>query len=282
MITLRHRGYIPAKRPLRAARELGDALNLARLTRNAGRLEFVKVRDRAEALQAGPAGNQEQQHAVRARCLQAIALLEDSINLYSQCTPHPTAAVVTSRREIADVRLELARHDPGESGRAIDGYLEVWRQYEELPSPANPVASLKVPLSAAYRIAGRYEEAQACLEQALDYAQQLNDEGNLRHARIIGYGCLRRAELEEARGAKHLEAAAAWYAKAADRFRQDKNLLAEARALARQGRLLAVLSGHSQARDMMNRAIKIMGENHPDEAACIQSWIDALPAAAAG
>ena len=192
---------VVTKDGLGASRELGDALNLARLTRNAGRLEFVKVRDRAEALQADaePAGNQEQQHAVRAQCLQAIAALEDSIRLYSRCTPHPTAAVVTSRREIADVRLELARHDPGESDRAIDGYLEVWRQYEELPSPANPVASLKVSLSAAYRIAGRYEEAEACLEQALDYAQQLNDEGNPRHARIIGYGCLRRAELEDAR-----------------------------------------------------------------------------------
>jgi tetratricopeptide (TPR) repeat protein len=266
---------------LRASGELGDALNLARLTRNVGRLGFVKVRDRAEALQADPAGNQEQQHAVRAQCLQAIAALEDSIRLYSQCTPQPTAAVVTSRREIADVRLELARHDPEESSRAIDGYLKVWRQYEELPSPANPVASLKVSLSAAYRIAGRYKECEACLEQALDYAQQLNEHGTPKHARIIGYGCLRRAELEEALGEAHLEAAAEWYAKAADRFRQDKNLLAEARALARQGRLLARLSRTSQARDLMNCAVKIMGENHPDETAVIQSWIDALPAAAA-
>ena len=266
---------------LRASRELGDALNLARLTRNSGRLEFVKVRDRGEALQANPEGTQEQQDAVRAQCLQAIASLEDSIRLYSQCNPEPAAAVVTSRREIADVHLELARHDPGESSRAIQGYLEARSQYEKLPNPANPVASLKVSLSAAYRIAGQFEEAVACLEEALDYARQLSKTGNPKHARIIGYGCLRRAELEEALGDANLEVAAEWYAKAADRFRQDKNLLAEARALARQGRILARLSGTSQARDLMNHAVKIMGENHPDEAACIQSWIDALPAAAA-
>jgi hypothetical protein len=270
------------KAGLEASRELGDTLNLARLTRNTGRLEFVKVRDRAEALQADPAGNQEQKHAVRAQCLRAIAALEESIELYGHCAPEPTAAVVTSRREIADVCLELARRDPAEASRAIEGYRQAWRQYEKLlPRPANPVASLKVSLSAAYRIAGENEKARACLDEALDYAQQLNENGDPRHARIIGYGWLRRAELEEALGTAHLETAAGCYAKAASRFRQDKNQLAEARALARQGRLLARLSKISLARDAMTCAFNIMHENYPDEAECIQSWIDELPAAAA-
>jgi tetratricopeptide (TPR) repeat protein len=260
-----------------AAQELGDTLSCARLRRNIGRLEFVKIRDRANALRADGVQNAENSSAIRIQCLQAIDHLKESIRIYEECRPEQAWEVVTVHREIADVHLELARVDPAESRQAISAYLEAQGRYLRRENSENPIASLNVSLSAAYRIAGDYENAEKCLPPALEYARELNDDGNPKHPRVLGYGWLRWAELCETRGAPgDFEKAIACYDHAIEAFHDYANPLSEARTLARKGRLLARASRAGEALGLMVQAKKILAGHHPGEAKVVEVWISQL------
>jgi tetratricopeptide (TPR) repeat protein len=273
--TVNQQGY-------RAAIELGDTFSRARLKRNIGRLEFVKIRDQAEALAIGDARDEDKERWIRDQCRHALELFKESLRLYEECSFEQTGEVVTVYREIADVHLELARLDPAEARQAERAYLEARARYEKRRDPENPIASLNVSLSAAYRIAGGpedYDKAEECLRSALEYARKPGRHGHPKHPRVVGYGWLRWAELNEARGGPgDFEDAITCYDRAIEAFHDDGNPVSEARTLARKGRLLARMSRAEEALVPMTQARKILvRQHHTDEAKVVQAWITQFP-----
>lgn len=262
----------------RAAEALGDIFSSARLKRNIARLEFARIRDRSEALRDVNEQGEQQAPAVRAQCRHVIRLLQESKRLYEQCPREQAQEVVTAYREIADVYLELARLDPAEAPRAVHAYQEAEDLYRQGRDPENPIASLNVSKSVAYRIAGDYDKAEECLRVALEYARQPNKDGHAKHPRILGYGWLRRAELNETRGnPQDYENAISCYDNAIKAFSQYANPLSEARTLARKGRLLARMSRSAEALAPMTRALEFLAGQYPDEAEVVRAWITQVP-----
>jgi tetratricopeptide (TPR) repeat protein len=261
-----------------AANASGNIWAIARLERNSARLEFVLVRDRREELTGGV-----RQHVVRDRdaliqCRRAIELLEDSARLYRECSPERPRESATVQRELADVYLELARLDPkGSFQQAVSAYRQAEELFRRQEHSDNPIASLNVSLSVAYREMKDYEQAEECLDQALRFARSLSSDGNSKHPRVMGYGLLRRAELCMARGERgDPEAAAVHFDAAAEAFRSDSNWLFEARALAKKGRLLAAMSQVAEAGATLTRALSILEDHKSDEATAVQAWIGQL------
>jgi tetratricopeptide (TPR) repeat protein len=261
----------------RAAEALGDVLAMARLKRNIARLEFVRVRGRSEELK-DVITSEEGSEAAIDQCRRAARALEDSAHLYERCNPPPLGEIATVHRELADTYLELARLDPSVSFvRAVDAYRTAEELFRSQEKSDNPIASLSVSLSIAYRELQEYEKAEECLRSALEYARSLNAHGYPKHPRVIGYGLLRWAELCVARG--DAAGGVEHFGAAADAFHADNNWLAEARSIAIKGVLLAAMSDMDLAESCLALSLSILTEHASGEAVVVRAWMDRLETA---
>jgi tetratricopeptide (TPR) repeat protein len=272
------------------ALELGDAWAQARLLRNIARLKWVKVRDYSDTLRLGPSRDAITNRDELAQCDAALTIYEDSDKIYQQqrqqhpgeaAAKHPREAA-TVKRELADVYLEQARLDPSISfDQAVRAYRDAEDIFRRYSHWENPVASLSVPLSVAYRHLGRFDEAETCLALALEHAGPPDDPKN------VGTYCfalLRQAELqaerhraEEGRSRLTTEAVLAHYDKATAAFGDHGYLLPEARTLAWQGKFLEELAKFAEARAVWTEAHGYLAGSQPDEGSVVQAWIERLP-----
>jgi len=267
---------------LQAAQAAGDTCAEASLTRNMGRLELVRVRDRHEGLSAGKQDDRKLD-AFAGQCRLAIRWLQQSARLYRSCLPGRPRQAAAVERELADVYLELAQLDKGVSfRRAVRAYRRAERLFRREDDWENPVASMNVSLSIAYREMRKYSQAAHCLDDAQDYARPAEGTGKSPNPRVWAFALLRRAELCLAYGQR--EDAIAWYEEAANAFRSDNGWLFEARTRARTGRLLAEMDQDgmlqegrkARALDLMTQAYGVLEEQSSGEAAVVKAWIDQL------
>jgi tetratricopeptide (TPR) repeat protein len=269
------------ERGYQMALELDDVWAQARLMRNIARLEWTEVRDESDALKLDSSRDTQADHAGLERCLRAISLYEKSDALYQQCDAHPREAA-TVRRELADVYLEQARLDPDVPfERAIQAYRDAEQLFSQYEHSENPIGSLNVPLSVAYRHMGMYHEADRCLNTALDYAQPPDNQSGPVHARTYCYALLRRAELRaEQYNPDQNEPTRDTVLTSLDRavkaFHDDNNWLFEARTLARKGSFLESLSQSGEARVVWVEALAILTRQESKEGSVVQAWIDRL------
>jgi tetratricopeptide (TPR) repeat protein len=268
---------------------LGDVWAQARLLRNAARLNWVKVRNYSDALRLDSGQDTQAYRDALAQCDTAISLYEESDGLYRQCDPARPREAATVRRELADVYVEQARLDPGIGyERAIHAYREAERVFKQETGPIdrqpdywmNPVSSLSVPLSVAYRQIGSYDEAASCLEIALDYSRPRDSQSQSKNAGTYCYGLFRKAELLVKRyhEEKRLDpqTVLTGFDEAITAFRDNHYWLPEARTLARKGEFLTTLARPGDARAVWMAALEILTAHDAEEGSVVQAWIDAL------
>jgi len=126
-----------------------------------------------------------------------------------------------------------------------------------------------------FRQLERFVEARDCLERAIAFAGKRKPDGSYNHPRTKGYAELRYAELEMAD--KNSQAALERFDNAIEDFREDSNELAEARALAHKGRLLAEKATNSSAVASAFRAsLEILGRLESSEADVVRVWLQEI------
>lgn len=255
----------------------------AGLLRNMGRWHFVQVRDLQDALHDESVSCPVVD--VLAACRQAIEYFEQSFQTYQElCAAQPQPGVLLSRaavvrRELADATLAQAKLDlkPESFTQALNAFLEVkelFKGFDDSPGRSNALASLDVSLSEVYRQLKEqkgFVAAKECLETALAFAGKRKPDGSYNHPRTKGYAELRYAELEMAR--KNTQAALDRFGNAIEDFREDDNEIAEARALARKGRLLAKLSRSSEAASEFEKSLDILMRLESSEADVVRVWL---------
>lgn len=245
------------------------------LLRNQARIDLVQVRDWCDQLRIGSVADAPDREVMHQQCRCAISRLTDSLELRP-----PSRLIATVYREIADCYLLLGKLDPNDIDSldsAIRAYEGVRERYRQLTTSQNPLASLCVSLSEAYRRRGQassneddYRKAD-CVDDAIAYAGQLNDKGTYIHPQAYCFGLLRRAELYVVRSGA--QAALPFYKEAADAFQADNNWLGHARTLATMGRLLTEIGQSDQARLALTAAHDTLtSKNQSDEAAIVAQW----------
>jgi tetratricopeptide (TPR) repeat protein len=269
----------------RVAIQSDDIWAQARLLRNIARIKWVRVRDYSDSLRIDSSADSRIIQAQLGACEEAIRSYERSDTLYGACRPAHSLEAATVKRELADVYLEQARLDSSASfEQAIEAYLEARSIFEHHPHSENPVASLSVPMSVAYRYLGRHDEAQICLDTALAYASPADDRSAPVHKGTYSFALLREAELQvdQYRAGKdfRLERASddvlAAYDKAIAAFHAHRYWLAEARTSARKGKFLASLGRNLEARQVWLGACVILTSHESEESRVVEAWIDEL------
>ncbi|MGW3959112.1 NB-ARC domain-containing protein [Amycolatopsis sp. NPDC005003] len=252
----------------------------AGLLRNMGRWHLVQVRDLQDALRDDSVSRSRVEPL--AACRQAIEYFKQSLQAYQAlCAAQPQSEVLLSRgavvrRELADATLAQAKLDQRAESftQALHAYLEVkglFDGFDDSPARSNALASLNVSLSEVYRQLERYGEAEECLKSALAFAGKRKPDRSYNHPRTKGYAELRYAELEDARGRG--QAALDRFGNAIEDFREDDNEIAEARALACKGRLLAKLSRSSEAALEFGKSREILTRLESGEADVVHVWL---------
>ncbi|MFI5851617.1 NB-ARC domain-containing protein [Micromonospora chalcea] len=245
---------------LQAAERSKDRLAEAFLRRNVARIPFVEIRDAADEIRDKM--DPLSVHELKAKCETATGLFDEVTRLFHQPPTDRRLPIIgragvllaTVQREIADCHLQLAKIATGEDERhqcaltAIEHFKKARDLFERLYDDRNPVASLSVSLSEAYRLAGNefHAEAWSCLETAITYCGPPTSEDGtfvrdhkLIHARMYCYALQRRAELHVDMGQP--DDALADYDAAIAEFARDNNPLSQARAVVAKARLLEQL-----------------------------------------
>jgi hypothetical protein len=256
-----------------AAKALDDEWAQARLLRNLGRIEFVYARDKLNQLR-DPSANPIDADGILSRCARAIELLTASKERYANCPDHAREAP-TVPREIADTYLQQAKLDRSGPGPdlAIKAYEAVKDEFERGGyEDMNPIASLSVSLSEAYRLKGKlgYERAHSYLDIALNYPAEKNP-------RIRCYALLRKAELYFAEAPDEVERVIATYDEAIDALEANNNRLDLARTLATKGRVLMAAGRASEAYRPLETARSILADLNSDELAVVEHWLNRIP-----
>lgn len=274
------------------AEALDDAWVQARLLRNIARLKWVRVRDYSDTLRLDSSRNASSNRAELDQCEAALRVYEDSDRIYQeQELQHPEAAAAehpreaaTVRRELADVYLEQARLDHNVSfERAVRAYRDAEATFRRYEHWENPVASLSVPLSVAYRHLRRFDEAENCLKVALKNAGPPDERSRPRNVGTYCFALLRQAELQAERylaqkgGRPTPEVVLGHYDEAAAAFRDHGYLLPEARTLVWKGKFLEKLGDFARAKAVWTEAHGFLISAEPNEGRVVQAWIEGLP-----
>ncbi|MBO3752160.1 hypothetical protein J5X84_39380 [Streptosporangiaceae bacterium NEAU-GS5] len=258
---------------LKAAIKLNDGPARARLERNFGRFYLTQVREWSNVLRDDIHPGAGTRHPPLSQYKKAVAHFKCSRKLGRDTGWDQ--GVATVQRELADIYLEQAKLNPSPDAfdLAITTYQEATELFRRLDADnRNPLVSLKISLSEAYRRRGDYPQAKTCLDEAL---HDLEDE-SLQMPRSKAFAYRHLAELYVVAPGHSWEEAVTALDHAYEIYRRSPFAVDPARTMARKGQLLAEHSQYAEARAAYQTAHDLLPEQSL-EREVVRRWLARLP-----